>query len=107
MSLQTSSAHDIDDKVLGVADDDIAKDYSLTTEGLAPVMPILIERFKKQAVYAENPEGAMAMGTSRRVPTSLEILVWLTRFQPREHDCHDQNDSRKVRQRRGIPQVSY
>ena len=48
-----------------MADEDIAKDYSLTTEGLAPVMPILIERFKKQAVYAENPEGAVAMGSSR------------------------------------------
>ena len=52
-------------QVLGVADEDVARDYSLTTDGLEPVRSILIEHLKKQPAYAENPEGTMAMGSSR------------------------------------------
>ncbi|KAJ7826925.1 protein-tyrosine phosphatase-like protein, partial [Mycena olivaceomarginata] len=34
--------------LLGVADEDIIKDYALTSVGLEPYLPLLIERFKQQ-----------------------------------------------------------
>ncbi|KAJ6488236.1 protein-tyrosine phosphatase-like protein [Mycena vitilis] len=37
--------------LLGVADENITKDYALTAVGLEPYMPLLIERFKQQQYY--------------------------------------------------------
>ncbi|KAJ7645969.1 protein-tyrosine phosphatase-like protein [Mycena polygramma] len=54
--------------LLGVADEDIAKDYTLTAVGLEPYMPLLIERFKQRVPDggdAWDADGAMKMASSR------------------------------------------
>jgi len=51
-------------KLLGVSDSDIARDYSLTTAGLQPFIPILAARFKDKPVFKEHWEGSIKMGTS-------------------------------------------
>ncbi|KAF9009833.1 hypothetical protein BDZ89DRAFT_1078291 [Hymenopellis radicata] len=51
--------------VLGVSDEDIAKDLCFDDGWSGTFMPILFERFKKQPAYAKNPVGAMNMGSSK------------------------------------------
>ncbi|KIY63706.1 hypothetical protein CYLTODRAFT_432849 [Cylindrobasidium torrendii FP15055 ss-10] len=59
--------------VLGVSEEDIIKDYALTTDGLAPVLHMLIARFSKIPAYSSNMEGTMNMGSSR--PTTMRALL--------------------------------
>ncbi|KAJ7350862.1 protein-tyrosine phosphatase-like protein [Mycena albidolilacea] len=53
--------------LLGVADEDIIKDYALTSVGLEPYLPLLIERFKQQLPdgNVDNWDGALKMASSR------------------------------------------
>ncbi|KAJ7647914.1 protein-tyrosine phosphatase-like protein [Roridomyces roridus] len=55
--------------LLGVGDDAIAQEYGLTTEGLKPFLPMLIERFKQQLTGADftnsDWDGAMKMANSK------------------------------------------
>ena len=54
-------------KLLGVADEEIVKDYTLTTIGLEPALPALIERFKAHDVYRNDWEGTINMSSSKWV----------------------------------------
>jgi hypothetical protein len=49
---------------LGVSDEDIALDYSLTTAGLELFLPILAARFKDKPVFKDHWEGMVKMGSS-------------------------------------------
>ncbi|THH12521.1 hypothetical protein EW146_g7615 [Bondarzewia mesenterica] len=60
-------------KLLGVSDEDIAKDYSLTEIGLEPMMPILIARFRNAPVFKDNWEATLKM-TSAKPETILATL---------------------------------
>ncbi|KAH8107077.1 tyrosine phosphatase family-domain-containing protein [Cristinia sonorae] len=51
-------------KLLGVSDEDIAKDYALTTPGLAPILPILTAKAQSVPVFRENWDGVVNMGKS-------------------------------------------
>jgi len=51
--------------LLGVSDQDIVDDYALTTVGLQPVIPVMIERFKSITVYRDNWDGFLNMVSSR------------------------------------------
>lgn len=62
---------------LGVDDQTIIDDYALTTIGLEPVLPLLAERFKKEAVYRDNWQGALNMGTSR--PETMATVLGVIR----------------------------
>ena len=48
-----------------VPDEIIIADYHLTTLGLQPALPALIERFKKVQTYADNWEAFQNMGSAR------------------------------------------
>ena len=52
-------------KLLGASDEDIAKDYGLTTIGLQPVLPLLSARLMKDQVIKNNVVGATNMGTAK------------------------------------------
>ena len=54
-------------QLLGVDDEEIVKDYTLTTIGLEPALPGLIERFKAHDVYRNDWEGTMNMASSKWV----------------------------------------
>ena len=69
------------------------KDYTLTTIGLEPALPALIERFKAHDVYRDNWEGTMNMSSSKWVlgllflepisstdPGVLQRPEWITVF---------------------------
>lgn len=45
-------------KFLGVSDEDVAKDYTLTTYGIVPALPALTARLGSQKVFQENKAGA-------------------------------------------------
>jgi len=49
---------------LGVSDEEIAKDYALTTVGLEPARPLLVARFQAQEVFRDNWTGTLNMGAS-------------------------------------------
>ncbi|KAF9791222.1 protein-tyrosine phosphatase-like protein [Thelephora terrestris] len=51
--------------LLGVEDEEIVKDYTLTTIGLEPALPALVERFKAHDVYRDDWEGTMNMSSSK------------------------------------------
>ncbi|KAF5365983.1 hypothetical protein D9758_006674 [Tetrapyrgos nigripes] len=51
--------------ILGVPDDEIVNEYTLTTIGLAPALPALTARFQKHDVYRDNWQGVMNMGSAR------------------------------------------
>lgn len=58
-------------KALGASDEDIVKDYALTTIGLEPVIPMMAQKFKKEmTVYAENWDGFIKMAGSEYVHTT-------------------------------------
>jgi hypothetical protein len=48
-----------------VPDEVIAQDYALTTIGLKPFLPTLMERFRSQEVFKDNWEGTLNMGRSK------------------------------------------
>jgi len=48
-------------------------DYALTTIGLKPFFPDLMERFKSRAVYKDNWKGTLNMG--RLSPESMRELI--------------------------------
>ena len=52
-------------KLLGASDEDVAKDYGLTTIGLQPVLPLLSARLMKDQVIKNNVVGATNMGTAK------------------------------------------
>jgi hypothetical protein len=54
-------------QLLGVSDEDIAKDYALTGLGLEPFAPILAARFEKHPVFKLNWEGFLNMGSTKYV----------------------------------------
>lgn len=54
-------------QLLGVDDEAIIHDYSLTTAGLEPMIPLLTERFQKIATFRDNWQGTLNMGSSRLV----------------------------------------
>lgn len=54
-------------QLLGVDDEEIVKDYTLTTIGLEPALPGLVKRFKAHDVYRDNWEGTMNMSSSKWV----------------------------------------
>jgi len=56
-------------KLLGVSDSDVAHDYSLTTIGLEPFLPILAARFKDKPVFKDHWEGSLKLGSS--LPESM------------------------------------
>jgi len=58
--------------LLGVNDEEIVKDYTLTTIGLEPALPGLIERFKAHDVYRNDWEGTMNMSSAKP--------EWITAF---------------------------
>ncbi|RPD71396.1 hypothetical protein L226DRAFT_468697 [Lentinus tigrinus ALCF2SS1-7] len=52
-------------KLLGVADEDIAADYALTTIGLQPAFPLLAARFQKDNVFRNNWKGTLSLGSAK------------------------------------------
>lgn len=50
---------------MGAPDETVIEDYYLTTVGLQPVLPALIERFRKVQVYADNWVGFQNMGSAK------------------------------------------
>ncbi|KDQ61027.1 hypothetical protein JAAARDRAFT_32025 [Jaapia argillacea MUCL 33604] len=52
-------------KLLGVDNEDIAKEYSLTTIGLQPALPMLVARFQKDPVFRDNMEATMKMAGAK------------------------------------------
>ncbi|KAH9841651.1 protein-tyrosine phosphatase-like protein [Rhodofomes roseus] len=50
---------------LGVSDEDIIKDYTLTTVGLQPALPLLVARFEKEQVYRDNRAGTLNMANAK------------------------------------------
>ncbi|TFK75382.1 hypothetical protein BDN72DRAFT_832249 [Pluteus cervinus] len=63
--------------LLGVSDDDIIKDYSLTTLGLRPALPHLIARYEKQPIFRDNPTGTINMGKSE--PETMKAVLQVIR----------------------------
>lgn len=59
--------------LLGASDEDIIKDYTLTTIGLQPALPLLLARFEKEQVFRDNREGTMNMATAK--PSSMINLL--------------------------------
>ncbi|EGO00634.1 hypothetical protein SERLA73DRAFT_178494 [Serpula lacrymans var. lacrymans S7.3] len=51
--------------ILGVSDEDISTDYSLTTTGLEPALPMLAARFENLPIFRDNWQGTLNMGSSR------------------------------------------
>ncbi|KAK7052863.1 hypothetical protein VNI00_004182 [Paramarasmius palmivorus] len=89
--------------ILGVDDKDIIEEYSLTTIGLEPALPALIERFKKNNVYRDNWEGAMNMGSSRPETMAAVLKMIRERYGGAEgylksHTSLDDNDIQHLRQ---------
>lgn len=62
--------------LLGVDDEEIIKDYTLTTIGLEPALPALVERFKAHDVYRDNWEGTTNMSSSK----PEWIIAFLSQF---------------------------
>ncbi|KAL5529712.1 hypothetical protein ACEPAG_5697 [Sanghuangporus baumii] len=62
--------------LLGVPDAAIAYDYHLTTYGLAPVLPALVQRFQKESIYRDNWEGFQNMGSAKQETmfATLELI---------------------------------
>ena len=54
-------------QLLGARDEDIIADYSLTTVGLQPFLPLLVARFQKEDVYRDNWQGTLNVATARCV----------------------------------------
>ena len=52
-------------QLLGVDDEHIVKDYTLTTFGLQPVIPLFVKRFREEDVYRNNWQGALATSTAK------------------------------------------
>jgi len=61
--------------LLGVSDDDIIHDYTLTTVGLKPVLPMLSERFQKVQVYRDNWEGLQNMGSAKPATMAATLKI--------------------------------
>ncbi|KZT73554.1 hypothetical protein DAEQUDRAFT_721612 [Daedalea quercina L-15889] len=59
--------------VLGASDEDIIKDYTLTTIGLQPALPLLAARFEKEQVYRDNRTGTINMATAK--PETMRNLL--------------------------------
>ena len=64
--------------MLGVSDEDIARDYSLTRIGLEPIREILNEQFKD--FMAAYPKAALALASSEYVPPHFRWRKSLTRL---------------------------
>jgi len=71
--------------LLGVDDEEIVKDYILTTIGLEPALPALVERFKAHDVYRDNWEGTMNMSSSK----PEWILAFLNQFREKYGTVED------------------
>lgn len=71
--------------LLGVDDEDIVKDYTLTTIGLEPALPALVERFKAQDVYRDNWEGTMNMASAE----PEWIISFLNKFREKYQTVED------------------
>lgn len=96
--------------LLGVNDEEIVKDYTLTTIGLEPALPALVERFKAQNVYRDNWEGTMNMSSSK----PEWIIAFLGQFREKygtvENYVEDQvglseGDIQRIRSNLLIPKV--
>jgi len=59
--------------LLGASDADIIKDYTLTTIGLQPALPLLVARFEKEQVYRDNRAGTLNMATAK--PQTMRVLL--------------------------------
>jgi len=97
--------------LLGVDDEEIVKDYTLTTIGLAPALPALVERFKAHDVYRDNWEGTVNMSSSK----PEWIVAFLSRFREKygtaEGYVKDQvglsdEDIEKIRTNLLVPKVA-
>ncbi|KAG5725676.1 Tyrosine-protein phosphatase [Termitomyces sp. T112] len=62
--------------LMGVSDSDIAHDYSLSTAGLAPFLPVLEARFRSIPVFRDNWEGFSKM-FSAKAETMAAVLSML------------------------------
>ncbi|KAJ3484010.1 hypothetical protein NLI96_g5924 [Meripilus lineatus] len=62
---------------LGASDEDIAKDYSLTTYGLVPALPVLRASVEKHQVFQDNWQGALNMANSK--PQAMIDLLHILR----------------------------
>lgn len=50
---------------MGVDDETIAEDYSLTRIGREPMRDMILKRLAKEPIFAENTDAALNMLTSR------------------------------------------
>lgn len=64
-------------QLLGVSDEDIAKDYNLTEIGLEPLMPALIARFQKEPRFRDNWEATLKMASAKYVLFVILVAVHL------------------------------
>ncbi|THH27248.1 hypothetical protein EUX98_g6935 [Antrodiella citrinella] len=62
--------------LLGVSEEDIVKDYALTTYGLVAALPALTARFQAQKVFKDNWEGALKLvqSTPQMMVNILKML---------------------------------
>ncbi|KAF7290090.1 hypothetical protein HMN09_01314200 [Mycena chlorophos] len=63
--------------ILGVPDDEIAAEYSLSTQALKPVMPIIIARFKQKVGDLENWDGFNNLLSSK--PENMLAILQMVR----------------------------
>ncbi|KAG6886381.1 hypothetical protein C0995_008266 [Termitomyces sp. Mi166 len=63
-------------QLMGVSDNDIAHDYSLSTAGLAPSVTILESRFRSIPVFRDNWEGFSKM-SSAKAETMIAVLLMI------------------------------
>ncbi|TFY77077.1 hypothetical protein EWM64_g6934 [Hericium alpestre] len=63
--------------LLGVSEEDIATDYTLTEIGLRPMMPMLVARFQKEAIFKDNWETVLKMGSAS--PETIKATLAIVR----------------------------
>lgn len=71
--------------LVGVDDEEIIKDYTLTTIGLEPALPGLVERFKAHDVHRDNWEGTMNMSSAK----PEWIIAFLSQFREKYGTVED------------------
>ncbi|KAH7912036.1 protein-tyrosine phosphatase-like protein [Hygrophoropsis aurantiaca] len=66
--------------MLGVSDEDIAKEYALTTIGLEPALPMIAARLAKSQVFRDNQQGVINMGSSKAENMLAAIAMIRTKY---------------------------
>lgn len=77
---------DVESKLAGVDDENIAKDYALTRIGREPKRAMIMERLSKEPLFASNNEAALNMFTCRSVSYHRRALTLKSVAKARNND---------------------